>query len=84
MKLLKFSADWCSSCVILSQNLAALTDISVEKIEVDIDQNPSLAEQYGIRGLPTLIVLDNDGNELSRKVGALSAPQIQQWLDSYK
>lgn len=84
MKLLKFSADWCSSCGILSRNLEAVNDISIEKIEVDIDKNPSLAEQYSIRGLPTMIALDLQGNELGRKVGALSAIQIKHWLEGLR
>lgn len=84
MKLIKYFGTWCSPCFQLATNLKSVNLEGVEFVEIDIDEEPELTAQAKVRGVPTLQLLDNDGNELSRKVGALSAPQIQQWLDSYK
>lgn len=81
MKLLKFSANWCQPCQQLEKNLEALTDISIERVSIDIDESPDLASQHKVRGIPTMIALDMQGNELGRKVGALSAIQIKHWLE---
>lgn len=84
MKLLKFSANWCQPCQQLEKNLEALTDISIERVSIDIDENPELAAQHKVRGIPTMIALDLQGNELGRKVGALSAIQIKHWLEGLR
>jgi len=84
MKLLKFSANWCQPCQQLEKNLEALTDISIERVSIDIDESPELAAQHKVRGLPTMIALDMQGEELGRKVGALSAIQIKHWLEGLR
>lgn len=54
--------------------------ISIPFEVVDIDETPSLAMQYGVRGVPTLIVLDDDGKELRRKVGMQRESDLLQFL----
>jgi thioredoxin 1 len=44
---------------------------------VDIDQNPTLAAQYNIRSIPTLIFL-KDGQEVNKKPGVLSELQVKE------
>lgn len=84
MKLIKFGAVWCQPCQQVSKALTSINFEGIGLAEVNIDDNPEYAADLKVRAVPTLILCDADGNELSRKVGALSAPQIQQWLDSYK
>lgn len=84
MKLVKFGAIWCQPCQQVSKAITSVNFDGVGFVEISIDDNPEYASDMKVRAVPTLILVDSDGNELSRKVGALSAPQIQQWLDSYK
>jgi thioredoxin 1 len=44
---------------------------------VDVDQNPTLAAQYNIRSIPTLIFL-KDGQEVNKKPGVLSESQVKE------
>lgn len=67
MKLLKFTAGWCSSCKQQSKILEDFTDIPVE--EIDVEDQFELADEYGIRNLPTMILLDNEGKEKYRFIG---------------
>ena len=76
-KILRFSATWCQPCKMLAKNLeTAQLEIPVEY--VDIDSNVTLTDDYGIRGVPTLVLLD-DGKEVSRLVGVKTADELKAW-----
>lgn len=53
-------------------------DTAIE--EIDIDEQTDLAKQYQIRGVPTLVLLDNTGNEVKRKSGAMTGPQFLEFI----
>ena len=76
-KIYKFSATWCGPCKMLSKTLATIeSPIQIE--EVNIDENVELTQQYKVRGVPTLILVEDD-KEIKRKVGVMSAEEFLQW-----
>ena len=84
MKLLKFSADWCSPCKMLSTTMDKM-EFSVPVENMDIDQEQVLARSYGVRGVPTVILVDATGKALKRFSGVKSQDDIKDWLgDIYK
>lgn len=78
-KVLKFSASWCQPCKMLSKTIEGMT-IETPIEEIDIDDNQELAVEYKVRGVPTLVMLD-DGREVKRTTGALSTKQLEEWLN---
>ena len=81
MKILRFTASWCGPCKTLAAQLEDLQrDYPVPPVEViDIDVLPELAKDYGVRGVPTLVMLD--GNiEVRRQVGVVTREKLIQWL----
>ena len=69
-EILYFSAAWCGPCKQLSpvmERLKSEGKINYKKIDVDTDT--VLSPKYGVRNIPTLILLNN-GNEINRLVGA--------------
>ena len=75
MKAIKFSAAWCQPCAILSKQLAQ-QGIKLETSDTDLDN--TLAKKYNIRGLPTIVILDDSGAEIRRIIGSdLTAEQFQ-------
>lgn len=68
MKLYKFEAEWCNTCKTLT-SLMERTEVPYEVEVINVDEQPQLVERFGIRGLPTMVVVDEHGKELKRKVG---------------
>lgn len=79
--LLDFWASWCGPCRMVSpliDELAEeLSDIKVGK--VNVDEQPELAEKFGVMSIPTLVVLKK-GNVINRRVGAGSKEEILSML----
>lgn len=80
MKVLKFSASWCGPCKMLSTVIGDMGDLPMQLEEVDIDQNMELAKQYGIRGVPTMIVVDDKGAEQRRASGVMNEAAVLKFM----
>jgi thioredoxin-like negative regulator of GroEL len=78
-QLLKFSASWCQPCKSLAGNMKHVDFKDVELKEIDIDENLDEAKKYGIRGVPTMVLL-NDGVEVGRKSGVMMADKIEEFI----
>ena len=80
--LADFSAEWCAPCHALApifQEAAAALEPEVRLIKVDVDNVPSLADRYMIRGVPTLILFLH-GKELDRFSGLMTLHQLLPWV----
>ena len=75
-KLLKFEADWCHSCDEQDELLAEYDATPVEHI--DVDEEMDRANMYNVRTLPTLVLLDEDGNPRWQTTGLTQPTEIQQ------
>ena len=74
-KILYFTASWCAPCKALSPIMDSLQgQINFDKI--DVDSNTDLSAQYGVRGVPSLILLDDTGEVKGRFTGVQSKEQI--------
>lgn len=72
--MLKFQADWCNPCKVMTKILPQLETEFLDKLdilEVDIDKNQDLCLDYGVRSVPTMIFVKN-GSEVNRMVGVQS------------
>jgi len=78
-QLLKFSAVWCGPCKSLSNNFKHVNLGDVDLVEVDIEDDFDKAQQYNIRGVPTLVLLE-DGVEVKRKSGVMMADEIEEFI----
>jgi len=79
MKILKFSADWCTPCRRIKTVLEEM-ELPYPVESIDIDKNPEKSGEYGIRGVPTLVLVTKEGKEQRRLVGIKTPAEIQEWL----
>jgi thioredoxin 1 len=82
MKLLKFYADWCGPCKIQTsviKNLGEKVTIPIE--EIDIEDNLAMTKIYAVRSVPTMILLDETGEEIKRHVGLMIEPDFMKFIE---
>jgi thioredoxin 2 len=82
--MVDFYADWCGPCKVMAPVLdefahAHIGEVLVAKLNTDM--NPRVAQQYGIRGIPTMIVFKN-GEEATRQTGAVPREDLEKLLAS--
>ena len=80
--LVDFWAEWCGPCKMIGPSLEELSEELGEQVTIaklNIDENPEAPGQYGVRGIPTMILFKG-GAPAATKVGAAPKGQIRGWL----
>ena len=81
--LIDFWAEWCGPCKVLGPVIDEVSVDYSEKVKfvkLNIDNNPSNTQKYGIRGIPTLLLFKN-GEKVDTSVGVLSKSELASFLD---
>lgn len=82
--LVDYWAEWCGPCKTIAPALEEIASEYAGKMKVvklNIDDNPGTPPQFGIRGIPTLMLFKG-GEVEATKVGALSKSQLTAFIDS--
>lgn len=83
--LVDFWAEWCAPCRMLGPTIDAIAEQFSETagvVKVNVDENTSTAQRYGIKGIPTLILF-SAGKEVERVVGATSKESISRMIEKH-
>ena len=83
--LLDYWAEWCGPCKMLSPILVEIAADYAGRLKVaklNIDDNQNTPANYGVRGIPTLMIFKNGAVEAT-KVGAMSKSQLSSFIDSH-
>lgn len=83
LAMVDFWADWCGPCKMLSPVVESLGEEFEGKAligKVNVDEEPDLAQRFGVMSIPTVVFLKN-GQEFDRKVGVLPAEAFKDVLN---
>ena len=81
--LVDFWAEWCGPCKAIGPALEEISAELGDKVKIaklNIDENPMTPTQYGVRGIPTLLIFKN-GEVVAEKIGAMPKSQLQSWIE---
>ena len=81
--LVDFWAEWCGPCKAIAPALEEMAQSMGDRVtvaKINIDENPQIPQQYGVRGIPTLMLF-KEGQVAATKMGAMPKAQLQQWID---
>ena len=81
--LVQFSASWCSPCRALKPIIEEISNEMSDKLNffyMDIDSSPSTPTLFAIRGVPTLILFDKNGEILKTKVGTTTKSNVEEFI----
>ena len=77
-----FWAEWCGPCRTIGPALEEISSEMNGKVtiaKINIDENPGIASQLGIRSIPTLMIF-KDGQKVDQKIGAAPKGDLQRWI----
>lgn len=77
-----FWAEWCGPCRMIAPALEELAQELAGKVKIvklNVDENPRTSAQFGIRGIPTLLLF-KDGKVAAQKVGAQPKNSLKAWI----
>jgi len=83
--LVDFWAGWCGPCRMLAPTIEAVAEqyrSSASVVKLNVDDNPLSAANYGIKGIPTMILFSN-GREVERIVGVTSKESIGRLIEKH-
>lgn len=83
--LVDFWAAWCAPCRMIAPTVEAVAEkyaSNARVVKLNVDDNPSVSQRFGIKGIPTLILFKN-GKEEERVVGATTEQAISRMLDKH-
>jgi thioredoxin 1 len=83
--LVDFWAPWCGPCRMIAPSVEAVAKEYAGRarvVKVNVDENPSISQRYGIKGIPTLILF-RSGKEEERVVGATSKEALSRLIGKH-
>lgn len=79
-KILKFYSDTCSPCKFMGEQLKKLNNVEIQEVNIMDEENESLIDEYKVRTVPTIVVLNEDGNTIGEFKGVTSIEKIEEVL----
>ena len=76
MKLIKIYSKACGPCKVLEKNLVE-SGVKYDSVDVASEEGEDIVEKYGVRAVPTLLLVDDNGTLLNKHTGILNVDEIK-------
>ena len=86
-KVNKFSAEWCGPCKVMGKTfdkvkeLPEFNDVEFSEYDVDDDSSADLVQKFQIRNIPTIIICDENNEQLGKIVGVVNESLLVQAIN---
>ena len=90
IKVNKFSAEWCGPCKVMGKifdkikELPEFNDVEFNEYDVDDELNDDIVRNFQIRNIPTIVICNENNEQLSKIVGAVSEQVLVQAINDFK
>lgn len=77
-----FWAEWCGPCRMIGPSLEEIAtelDGKVKIVKLNVDENPQVSQEFGIRSIPALLLF-KDGKVHAQKIGAAPKGELKRWI----
>lgn len=85
MRMIRFTALWCPSCLIMrprwDREFPSRPDL--EKVDFDFDEHPDEAAFWNVGNVLPVLILERDGKEVARLVGEKSGKELRRWAEEW-
>ena len=83
MKVYKFYAEWCGPCKMLSKVIQDAGDkVTAEIIDINIDEEMMTAVNFNVRGVPAMVMVDENDKEIKRLNGLVNEEKLLEFLNA--
>lgn len=87
IKVNKFSAEWCGPCKVMGKTfdkvkeLQEFNDVEFNEYDVDDESSADLVQKFQIRNIPTIIICDENNEQLGKIVGVVNESLLVQAIN---